>query len=59
MQNLKTTPRYENKEYVLDNQISKIDLDTATHNEIATYKQHVDDTTKVSCIMIATTSLDL
>ncbi|GJY35801.1 putative RNA-directed DNA polymerase [Tanacetum coccineum] len=42
--------RYENKDYVLDKQISTID-DDSTQEEIEAHQKHYDDANKVSCIM--------
>ena len=46
--------RFEDKEYVLDKELKEIDESTATLEQIAEFKTHERDTTKVSCIMIAT-----
>lgn len=45
---------YENKEFVLDNPIPKVDMETTNPKEIVANKQHVGDVTKVACVMIAT-----
>ncbi|GJR61426.1 hypothetical protein Tco_1503588 [Tanacetum coccineum] len=50
MQNLRFTLRYENKEYVLDEQIPTIN-DDSTQEEIEAHQKHYDDANKVSCIM--------
>ncbi|GJU58507.1 retrotransposon protein, putative, ty1-copia subclass [Tanacetum coccineum] len=44
------TLRYENNEYVLDEQIPTID-DDSTQEEIEAHQKHYDDANKVSCIM--------
>ncbi|GJT66384.1 putative reverse transcriptase domain-containing protein [Tanacetum coccineum] len=50
MRNLRFTLRYENKEYVLDEQIPIIDNDS-TQEEIEAHQKHYDDANTVSCIM--------
>ena len=50
---------YEDKEYVLDNEIKEIDEATATLEQIVEYKTHERDATKVLCIMIATITAEL
>ena len=55
MRNLRFTLRYENKEYVLDEQIPKID-DDSTQEEIEAHRKHYDDANKVSCIMASSMS---
>nr|GEU50169.1 hypothetical protein [Tanacetum cinerariifolium] len=50
LRNIRFTLRYENKEYVLDEQIPKIN-DDSTQEEIEAYQKHYDDANKVSCIM--------
>ena len=50
---------YEDKEYVLDKELKEIDESTATPEQIVEYKAHEMDTTKVSCIMIATMTAEL
>ena len=58
MRNLRFTLRYENKEYVLDEQIPKID-DDSTQEEIEAHRKHYDDANKVSCIMASSMSPEL
>lgn len=58
MRNLRITFRYNNREYVLNYPIPKIDEDS-TDEEKSARAKHVDDPNKVSCIMIVTMSLDL
>ncbi|GJZ23905.1 hypothetical protein Tco_0561364 [Tanacetum coccineum] len=58
MQNLRFTLRYENKEYVLDDQIPTID-DDSTQEEIKAHQKHYDDANKVSCIMASSMSPEL
>ncbi|GJT95949.1 hypothetical protein Tco_1091467 [Tanacetum coccineum] len=58
MRNLRFTLRYENKEYVLDEQIPIIDNDS-TQEEIEAHQKHYDDANKVSCIMAASMSPEL
>ncbi|GKE87645.1 hypothetical protein Tco_1565120 [Tanacetum coccineum] len=55
MRNLRFTLRYENKEYVLDEQIPIID-DDLTQVEIEAHWKHCDDANKVSCIMASSMS---
>ncbi|GJT57432.1 RNA-directed DNA polymerase, eukaryota, reverse transcriptase zinc-binding domain protein [Tanacetum coccineum] len=50
--------RYENKDYVLDKQISTID-DDSTQEEIEAHQKHYDDVNKVSCIMESSMSPEL
>ena len=58
MRNLRFTLRYENKEYVLDEQIPIIN-DDSTQEEIEAYQKHYDDANKVSCIMESSMSPEL
>ncbi|GKA94470.1 hypothetical protein Tco_0816508, partial [Tanacetum coccineum] len=58
MRNLRFTLRYENKEYVLDEQIPTID-DDSTQEEIEAYQKHYDDAKKMSCIMASSMSPEL
>ncbi|GJT04791.1 retrotransposon protein, putative, ty1-copia subclass [Tanacetum coccineum] len=58
MRNLRFTLRYENKEYVLDEQIPTID-DDSTQEEIEAHQKHYDDANKVSCIMASSMSPEL
>ncbi|GJX42209.1 retrotransposon protein, putative, ty1-copia subclass [Tanacetum coccineum] len=58
MRNLRFTLRYENKEYVLDEQILTID-DDSTQEEIEAHRKHYDDANKVSCIMASSMSPEL
>ena len=51
--------RYEGKEYVIDKPQLEIDESIATPEELDTYKKHYDDATKVVCIMVETTVLEL
>ncbi|GKA95465.1 retrotransposon protein, putative, ty1-copia subclass [Tanacetum coccineum] len=50
--------RYENKDYVLDEQISIIN-DDSTQEEIEAHQKYYDDANKVSCIMESSMSLEL
>ncbi|KAL4554376.1 hypothetical protein LXL04_039515 [Taraxacum kok-saghyz] len=52
MRNLRITLRYDNREYVLDEKMSVIDEDS-TEEDIAANRKHLEDSNKVSCIMIA------
>ncbi|GKE13519.1 hypothetical protein Tco_1417070 [Tanacetum coccineum] len=58
IQNLRFTLRYENKEYVLDEQIPIID-DDSTQEEIEAHQKHYDDANKVPCIMASSMSSEL
>nr|GEV68600.1 hypothetical protein [Tanacetum cinerariifolium] len=58
MRNLMFTLRYENKEYVLDEQIPTIN-DDSTQKKIEAHKKHYDDANKVSCIMASSMSPEL
>nr|GFA40748.1 hypothetical protein [Tanacetum cinerariifolium] len=58
MRNLRFTLRYENKEYVFDEQIPTIN-DDSTHDEIEAHQKHYDDANKVSCIMASSMSPEL
>ncbi|GJX48370.1 hypothetical protein Tco_0273560 [Tanacetum coccineum] len=58
MRNLRFILRYENKEYVLDEQIPTIN-DDSTQEEIEAHQKHYDDANKVSCIMASSMSPEL
>ncbi|GJU76400.1 retrotransposon protein, putative, ty1-copia subclass [Tanacetum coccineum] len=58
MRNHRFTLRYENKEYVLDEEIPTID-DDSTQEEIEAHRKHYDDANKVSCIMASSMSPEL
>ncbi|GKA45079.1 putative RNA-directed DNA polymerase, partial [Tanacetum coccineum] len=58
MRNLRFTLRYENKEYVLDEQIPTIN-DDSTQEEIEAHQKHYNDANKVSCIMASSMSPEL
>ncbi|GJZ82659.1 putative RNA-directed DNA polymerase [Tanacetum coccineum] len=55
MRNVRFTLRYENKEYVLDEQIPTIN-DDLTQEEIEAHQKHYDDANTVSCIMASSMS---
>ncbi|GJZ89162.1 hypothetical protein Tco_0660944 [Tanacetum coccineum] len=55
MRNVRFTLRYENKEYVLDEQIPTIN-DDLTQEEIEAHQKHYDDANTVSCIMASSRS---
>ena len=59
IRNIRMVTRYEDKEYVLDKELKEIDEATATPEEVAEYRIHEKDTTKVSCIMLATMTTEL
>ena len=58
MRNLRLTLRFEDKEYVLDEQIPDVTNDS-TADEIAAHKKHIEDSNKVSCLMVAAMSSEL
>ncbi|GJU03854.1 retrotransposon protein, putative, ty1-copia subclass [Tanacetum coccineum] len=58
MRNLRFTLSYENKEYVLDEEILTIN-DDSTQEEIKAHQKHYNDANKVSCIMASSMSLEL
>ncbi|GJU09439.1 hypothetical protein Tco_1131835 [Tanacetum coccineum] len=58
MRNFRFTLRYENKEYVLDEQIPTIN-DDSNQEEIEAHQKHYDDANKVSCIMASSMSPEL
>ena len=58
MHNLRLTLRYEDKEYALDEPIPEL-KNESTEEEITAYKKHVDDSNKVSCLMVAAMSSEL
>ena len=51
---IRTIARYEDKEYVLDEKLKKVNPEIATPEEMAVFETHERDATKVHCIMIAT-----
>ena len=51
--------RYEDKEYVLNKELKELDETTATPEEIAKFRTHERDATKVACIMMATMTAEL
>ncbi|GKE21522.1 retrotransposon protein, putative, ty1-copia subclass [Tanacetum coccineum] len=58
MGNLRFTLRYENKKYVMDEEIPTIN-DDSTQKEIKAHQKHYDDANKVSCIMASSMSPEL
>jgi hypothetical protein len=50
--------RYEDKEYVLDNNLPQLPKDP-TEAELAAYHKHDEESTKVACLMLATMSSEL
>ncbi|GJW55645.1 zinc knuckle CX2CX4HX4C containing protein [Tanacetum coccineum] len=58
VRNLRFTLRYDNKEYVLDDQIPTIDNDS-TQEEFEAHRKHYDHANKVSCIMASSMSREL
>ncbi|CAH1442429.1 unnamed protein product [Lactuca virosa] len=59
IRNIRMVTRYEDKEYVLDKELKEIDEATATPREIADFRAHERDATKVACIMLATMTVEL
>lgn len=59
IRNIRMITRYEDKEYVLDKELKEIDETTATPQEIAEFRAHERDATKVACIMMATMTAEL
>ena len=59
IRNIRMITRYEDKEYVLDKELKEIDETTATPQEIADFRAHERDATKVACIMLATMTVEL
>ena len=51
--------RYKDKEYVLDKELKELDESTATPLQIADFRAHERDTTKVACIMMTTMTAEL
>nr|KAJ0205032.1 hypothetical protein LSAT_V11C500233370 [Lactuca sativa] len=51
---IRTIVRYEDKEYVLDEKLEKINPEVATPEEMVVFETHERDATQVHCIMIAT-----
>ena len=59
IRNIRMITRYEDKEYVLDKELKEINESTATPQEIAEFRAHERDATKVACIMTATMTAEL
>ncbi|CAH1436469.1 unnamed protein product [Lactuca virosa] len=59
IRNIRMVTRYEYKEYVIDKEQKEIDESTATPQEIADFRTHERDATKVACIMMATMTAEL
>src|SRR5918996_5038823 len=59
MRNLNMTLHFDNKEYVLDHPVPDAPNHDASVEDRAAYDKHYDDASKVSCIMIATMSVEL
>ncbi|CAH1418453.1 unnamed protein product [Lactuca virosa] len=59
IRNIRMVTRYEDKEYVLDKELKEIDESSATPLEIADFRTHERDATKVACIMLATMTAEL
>ncbi|KAL7601099.1 hypothetical protein Lser_V15G26807 [Lactuca serriola] len=59
IRNIPMAFRYEEKEYVIDEKLKEIDETKASTEEIAEYRDHEKDATKVSCIMVATMTPEL
>ena len=54
MRNINMALCFEDKEYVLEKELLEIDETQATTVELAEYRKHYNDATKVPCIMVAT-----
>ena len=59
IRNIRMITRYEDKEYVLDKELKENDETPATPQEIADFRSHERDATKVACIMLATMTAEL
>ncbi|CAH1418758.1 unnamed protein product [Lactuca virosa] len=59
MRYIRMITRYEDKEYVLDEKLERINPEEATPEEMAAFEAHERDATKVHCIMLATMNLEL
>ena len=59
IRNTQMALHFEDKEYVLDKELNKINESKSTPEEIAEYKAHCKDATKVTCNMVATMTLEL
>nr|KAJ0208306.1 hypothetical protein LSAT_V11C500292640 [Lactuca sativa] len=59
IRNIRMVTRYKEKEYVLDEKLKEINLNTASVEEIAAFEAHEPDATKVHCIMLATMTTEL
>lgn len=55
---LRITLRYENKGYVLDEDLPEL-ADDATNEQAVTYDNHYDELNNVACLMLATMSYEL
>ena len=53
------TLHFEDKVYVLEKELIEIDETKATAAELAEYRKHYNDATKVACIMVETMTLEL
>ncbi|XP_042758233.1 uncharacterized protein LOC122198117 [Lactuca sativa] len=59
MQNIKMALRFEEKEYVLEKELLKIDETKDIAAKIVDYRKHYNDATKVACIMVTTMTPEL
>ena len=48
--------RIEDKEYMIEKELVKIDETNSTPEQLAGYRWHCNDATKVACIILATTT---
>ena len=59
IRNIRMVTHYEDKEYVLDEKLKEININTASAKEIAVFEAHERDATKFHCIMLATMNIEL
>ena len=57
--NIKMSLWFENKEYVFEKELIEIDEEKATPKELASYKKHYNDATKVVCITVTNMTHEL
>ena len=58
IRSLRIALRYEDKEYVLDNDLPILS-ENPTEAEVSTYEKHDEESIKVACLMLATMSSEL
>ena len=59
MWNIKMALCFEDKEYGLKRPLDEIDEEKVTPQEMAAFKKHYNDGTKIACIMVAIMTPDL